>query len=177
MTETAAAARIKVWDGFVRTYHWSQVALIAAAWLTADEWKWGHERLGYILATILACRIAWGFVGPRTARFASFVRPPGEVISYLGDLRHGRAPRHLGHNPAGGAMIAAMMLVIAATLLTGWLQTTDIFWGSEAMEELHEGLAVLILVLAGIHLLGVIGESLLQRENLIRAMIDGYRKL
>ncbi|WP_375687280.1 cytochrome b/b6 domain-containing protein [Pseudooceanicola sp. LIPI14-2-Ac024] len=176
MTEAGGAPRVKVWDRFVRTYHWSQAALIAASWLTADDWKWAHERLGYLLAALLAARIAWGFVGPRNARFASFVRPPSEVFSYLGDVRHGHARRYLGHNPAGGAMIVALMTVIAATLLTGWLQTTDIFWGSEAMAELHEGLAVLILVLVAVHLFGVIADSFRHRENLVRAMIDGYRR-
>ena len=92
---------IRVWDPFVRAFHWSQAALIALAWVTADGVKWVHEWSGYLVAALIGLRVLWGFLGPGHARFSDFVRGPRAVIAYLGDLLHGRERRFLGHNPAG----------------------------------------------------------------------------
>ncbi|MFN4062511.1 MAG: cytochrome b/b6 domain-containing protein [Paracoccus hibiscisoli] len=167
---------VRVWDGFVRLFHWSLVAMIAGTWLTAEGPKLLHERLGYAIAILIAARLVWGLIGPRHARFADFVRGPLPVLAYLRDLRAGRERRYLGHNPAGGAMIVALLLAVTGTALTGWLQTTDAFWGSSAMEEIHETLATLILVLAGLHVAGVLVESLRHRENLILSMLTGTKR-
>ncbi|CAM3617888.1 cytochrome b/b6 domain-containing protein [Paracoccus nototheniae] len=168
--------RVRVWDGFVRLFHWSLVALIAGVWLTAEGPRLLHERLGYAIAILIAARLVWGLIGPRHARFADFIRRPRTVLAYLRDLRAGRERRYLGHNPAGGAMIAALLLAVTGTALTGWLQTTDAFWGSSAMEEVHEVLATLILVLAALHVTGVLVESLRHRENLILSMLTGTKR-
>ena len=176
MTDAEASRGTKVWDVFVRVFHWSQAVVIGAAWVTADGPKWPHEALGYGLAALVAARIVWGLVGTRHARFADFVRGPSAVLAYLSDLRHGRERRYLGHNPAGGAMIVALLAVTAGTILTGWLQTTDRFWGSSVMEEIHEAGAILILVLVGLHVCGVAFESVRHRENLVLAMITGRKR-
>ncbi|QIR86799.1 cytochrome b/b6 domain-containing protein [Paracoccus sp. AK26] len=168
--------RVRVWDGFVRLFHWSLVGLIAGTWLTADGPKLWHEGMGYAVVGLIAARLVWGFVGPRHARFGDFVRGPRAVLDYLRALRAGREPRYLGHNPAGGAMIVALLMAVSGTALTGWLQTTDAFWGSEVMEEVHEALATLILVLAGLHVAGVVVESLRHRENLVLSMLTGTKR-
>lgn len=177
MTEPLAKIdQIKVWDPFIRLYHWSQAALIAAAWITAGEVKWLHERIGYAIMALVALRILWGFLGPRHARFADFLCGPRAVLRYLGDLWRSRARRYLGHNPAGGAMIVALLATILGAALTGWLLTTDAWFGSDGMEALHESLAELILVLVVAHVAGVIFESLRHGENLIAAMITGRKR-
>lgn len=177
MTELLVeVAQVKVWDLFVRLYHWSQAALIAAAWITAGEVKWLHERIGYAIMVLVVLRILWGLVGPRHARFTDFLRSPRAVLAYLADLLRGRARRYLGHNPAGGAMIVALLAAILGTGMTGWLLTTDAWFGSDGMEELHESLAELILVLVALHVAGVIFESLRHRENLVRSMITGRKR-
>lgn len=170
------AEPVRVWDRFVRVFHWSQAALIAICWLTGDELKTVHEAAGYTVAGLLLLRVVWGFIGSRHARFADFVRRPDDVRAYLGQMLRGAEPRHLGHNPAGGAMVVALMLIVAATALTGWLQTTDAFWGSSVMEEIHEAFANLILVLVALHLAGVVLASLRHRENLVHSMIDGMKR-
>jgi len=175
MTE-AGAREVPVWDPLVRVVHWSQAALIVAAWLTADAWKWLHERFGYVVAALVALRVLWGFVGSRHARFADFVRGPRAVVAYLGALARGSAPRMLGHNPAGGAMIVALLATVAATTFTGWLQTTDAFFGSSRLEAMHDALANLILALAAVHVGGVIFESWRHRESLVGAMLTGRKR-
>lgn len=169
-------AMIRVWDPFVRIFHWSQAALIGVAWLAADALKPLHEWAGYAIGVLIGLRIIWGFVGPRHARFADFVRGPRVVTAYLRDMAKGHEARHLGHNPAGGAMVVALLVVTAATVLTGWLQTTDAFWGSQRMEDIHETLATMILILVALHVGGVILASLRHHENLARAMLTGRKR-
>lgn len=169
------ARRITVWDPFVRLFHWSLALLIALAWLTSDELKNVHQAIGLTIAGLVALRIIWGLVGPRHARFSGFLRGPRATLAYLRRMTDGTEPRYLGHNPAGGIMVVALLMTIGATALTGWLQTTDAFWGSDALEDIHEALATLILVLVAGHLGGVLLASLRHGENLVRAMIDGQK--
>lgn len=167
-------ATVPVWDPLVRVFHWSLVAAYAVAWLSDAEHGL-HHAAGYVVLALVGVRVIWGFVGSRHARFADFVPSPKSLLAYFQALRRGRAPRHLGHNPAGGAMIVAMLLLLVAIGVTGWLQTTTLFWGSEWLEETHEALAYASLFLVALHLLGVLTSSLLHRENLVRAMVTGRK--
>ena len=167
---------VKVWDPLVRIFHWSLVVGIAAAWLTADVWDRAHEWIGYAVGALIAIRLVWGFVGPEHARFSQFVKGPRETLAYVGRILRGRAERYLGHNPAGAAMIVALLIVISGTVITGWMMTLDAFWGVEWVEDLHEVLANVILVLVAFHVAGVIHASITHRENLVRAMITGWKR-
>ncbi len=166
---------VKVWDPLVRFFHWALVAGIAITWLTGDEWDRIHEWTGYGIGALLAVRIVWGFIGTKYARFSQFVKGPRETLAYIGRILRGRAERHIGHNPAGAAMILALIATISITVLTGWMMTLDAFWGAEWLEDLHEFLANSVLVLAGFHVAGVIHASITHRENLVRAMFTGCK--
>jgi cytochrome b len=169
-------ASVRVWDPFIRVFHWSLVVSIAVAWFTGDGWKALHLWAGYAAASLIALRIVYGFIGPANARFSSFVPRPSTLVGYVRDMIAGREARHLGHNPAGGAMIVALIVTLSSLCLTGWLQTTDLFWGDEWLEEVHEALANGLLVLVALHVGGVILASLRHRENLVAAMVTGRKK-
>jgi cytochrome b len=98
------------------------------------------------------------------------------VWDYLRDALRFRAPRHLGHNPAGGAMIVALLTALAGTAATGFMMTTDAWWGAQWVEDLHEALANATLVLVGLHVVGVLFASIAHGENLVRAMITGRKR-
>jgi cytochrome b len=172
----AVSPPTRVWDLAVRLFHWSLVASFAIAWISAEEWQDLHLWAGYAAAALVAFRLVWGLAGTRYARFRQFVRRPRVVVAYLRDVLSGREARYLGHNPAGGAMILALLLALAGLCLTGWLYTTDAYWGVEWVEETHELLANLLLALVGLHVLGVLLASLRHRENLVRAMITGRKR-
>jgi cytochrome b len=167
---------VTVWDPLVRVFHWVLAGSIATAWFTSGHPKGLHQWAGYIAGAMIAIRLAWGFLGPRHSRFVNFVRHPRTVLRYLGDMWQGKERRHLGHNPAGGAMIVTLLGAVAAQVTLGWLQTTDIFWGVHWLEELHSALAKVILVLIGLHLIGVLVASIRHRENLAVAMITGVKR-
>jgi cytochrome b len=126
--------------------------------------------------SLVAFRLVWGLVGTRHARFTDFVPTSVGLLAYLRDLLTGEARRHLGHNPAGGAMILAFLAMVALTAGSGWLLITDRFWGSDWVEALHRGAAWLTLALVACHVTGVLVSSALHRENLVLAMLTGRKR-
>ena len=120
---------MRVWDRVVRGFHWVLVPSFATAWLTRHSSEDIHHWAGYAAAALVALRLVWGFLGTPYARFSQFVRGPATVLGYLSAMLSGREARYIGHNPAGGAMVVALLGVMSATALTGWLMTTDAYFG------------------------------------------------
>jgi len=168
-------ATVTVWDPFIRVFHWSLVLLFAVAFLTGDEIEWMHLWAGYAIAALVALRIVWGFIGSRHARFSDFAKGPSTVLKYLKQSTRLEAPRYVGHNPAGGAMIVLLIVMLIGISITGYLMTTDAFWGSKLLEEVHEAFAYITLGLVALHVLGVVVASLEHGENLVSAMITGRK--
>ncbi|MGE3146945.1 MAG: cytochrome b/b6 domain-containing protein, partial [Pseudorhodoplanes sp.] len=104
------------------------------------------------------------------------VRPPREVLAYLRDVALLRAPRYIGHNPAGGAMIIALLAALMGIAITGYMMTTDAYWGAQWVEEVHKTLANFTMGLVVVHVLGVLVTSFEHRENLVKAMITGRKR-
>jgi cytochrome b len=180
-TESASRAerpeRTLVWDAPVRVFHWLMVASFAVAWLSSDSERWQlvHITAGYTMAGLVAFRILWGLVGTRHARFTDFVRGPRAALRYLVSLGGRRPQHHVGHNPAGGLAILGLLVLAALTTASGWANYNEL--AGEWLEEVHEALATGMLALVGLHLVAVIGSSLLHRENLVGAMIHGRKRV
>jgi cytochrome b len=174
------SAEVRVWDPLLRIAHWTLVASVLATWVTAelklDAAKRAHEWVGYAALAVIALRLAWGWIGPRYARFGQFVRPPAATLAYARAVIAHTEPRYLGHNPLGGWMVMALLAMGAAAGLSGWLSITDRFWGVEWVQELHEALANALYALVGLHLGGVVFTSVRHRENLVRAMLTGRKQ-
>ena len=170
------AVAVKVWDPLVRVFHWGLVLSFAVAWLSADDGRALHQWAGYAAGGLIALRLVWGLLGTRYARFRQFVRSPSAILRYLGDIVTGRESRYVGHNPAGGAMIIALLVTLGAVATTGWMMTTNQFYGYEWVEDVHEVLANALLWLVGLHIAGVVLASLRHRENLVLAMVTGSKR-
>jgi cytochrome b len=171
---------VKIWDRFVRIAHWSLAACVLAAWITAESKLKSaeplHEWLGYAALVVIALRFAWGWIGPRYARFRQFVAGPARTLAYAKAALRGHEPRYLGHNPLGGWMIVALLSSAALAALSGWLSVTDRFWGVDWVEEAHEFLGNAVIALAALHVAGVVYTSWRQRENLAAAMLSGVKR-
>jgi cytochrome b len=200
-----------VWDPLVRFGHWALVAAFAVAYFSAEEEAGGPDLLhvwgGYVVGGIVVLRVLWGFVGPRHARFSDFVCGPVKALRYLIDLLRGRSEHYLGHSPAGGAMVIALLVCLAATVGTGLIAYGEQGKGplaassvthanangneakhraraegggertESAIGDLHGVLANITLALVVLHILGVALASIVHRENLVLAMISGRKRV
>ena len=195
------STEVSVWDPFIRICHWLLATAVLVAWFI-DEPLWMHTWLGYLAATLVVLRVVWGFVGPKYARFANFVRGPRLVFGYLVDLMRLSSKRYLGHSPAGGAMIIVLLFMVAVTAGTGMATLAaqrgegplagviakverpgvqgerDEAEGGEGLfiKEVHETAANITLILVVFHLAGVGFASVAHHENLVRAMITGRKR-
>jgi cytochrome b len=179
-------AEIYVWDLFVRIFHWTLVAAFSIAYLTEDHLE-VHVWAGYVVGALVAARVIWGFIGPKHARFSNFIYSPASGLRYTRDLISVRAKRYLGHSPGGGTMVLALLVFLAATVVTGLVvyggdQQAGPLSGmfsketGEAVEELHELIANITLALIFFHVAGVALASFAHHENLVRAMITGFKR-
>ena len=167
---------IRVWDAPTRVFHWLLVFCFAGAYLTSESERWSlvHITLGYTLGGLIAFRLVWGFVGTRYARFTSFVQGPAAVVRYAKSMASGKPQHFVGHNPVGAVAIVLLILSGIAIVATGYAAFNEI--GGEWVAELHEVSSHIMLILVGIHIVGVIVASRLHRENLARAMVTGNKQ-
>jgi cytochrome b len=179
-----------IWDLPTRLFHWLLVASVGfcalSGFLLPDNWFGWHFLSGYGIGLLLLFRVVWGFLGPEHSRWSSFPPSPSAIIAHIKALLSAKPHRSLGHNPAGGAMIYALLATLTGLVITGLI----VLGGEEkqgplaglipyvtgmTVKQLHEVLANVILLLAGLHIGGVLVESRLLRENLILTMIDGHK--
>lgn len=184
----SSGQRVLVWDLPTRIFHWLLVAAFLTAWVTYEDnrFLYVHTYAGYVFLGLLVFRLLWGMIGSHYARFHTFAYDWPSVTAYLKALLSGRATRYIGHNPIGGWAIFLMIILgfvvaVSGLLVLGGEEGHGLLGGlgtfamGTAARELHEFSAWAMAGLVLIHVAGVIVESLVHRENLITAMITGYK--
>ena len=183
-------ATVKVWDRFLRFFHWTLVLCFAMAFISGEvHASTIHVLAGYVLCVLLAARVYWGFRGSEYARFRAFIYPISEALEYLRSMLKGNPKHYYGHNPAGALMVFTMFVLLAVIFISGLLTlgTIDfegplVFLANRVSDEtsyvfrhLHEFLPPVALGLVALHLLGVLVGSIQHKENLVRAMLTGKK--
>ena len=178
-----------VWDLPVRVTHWLLVAAFVGAYVTnalgVNYFRY-HAWCGYAVIVLVLFRIAWGWVGTRHARFASFVRGPRETVRYAKSLLGGREQRHAGHNPLGAWMVLALLLMMLTQAVSGLFGDDQVFnlgplYGyvtaetSSRLTSLHRRLFYWIAAFVAVHVFAVLVHVFVKRENLVLAMITGRK--
>lgn len=181
-----------VWDRVTRLFHWCFASTILGAWVSAElNYMEIHYLLGYLLTLLLAIRIPWGFIGGHYSRFRHFIYSPSETWSYIQSSFRGEPKHYTGHNPAGAAMVYVLLLTGLTLVLTGHINLASIeFEGplvslinpisddtSEINYEIHELASNLICLLVPLHIAGALVASYQHKENLIKAMITGIKRV
>ena len=183
MSDQPVKQKRTVWDLPTRVFHWSLVAMVGLAWVSAEFdgfFFWLHVVFGEAVIALVVFRLVWGFIGGRYARFFDFVAGPAAVKAHLGSLLT-RTPHHVpGHNPAAGWMILVLLAVSFATSFAGLFLIEDGYIGPLARygnldDDPHEALADILVFLIGLHVAAAVLMSLLMGENLIRAMWTGKK--
>ena len=181
----------KVWDILIRVFHWVLVTTFVITFLTEDDFPTLHVYAGYSMMILLVMRVIWGFIGTRYARFKNFVVKPAVATQYMKDVLQFRAKHYLGHNPAGGAMVIALLISLSLTLVFGLLTygaaefsgpLAGIAGGvsdsvAKIFKEVHEFFANFTLLLVALHVFGVALASFQHNENLVKSMITGYKRI
>ncbi|MCK6441837.1 cytochrome b/b6 domain-containing protein [Elstera cyanobacteriorum] len=174
-----------VWDLPTRLFHWLLALLILAAFLSDDN-RDIHQRIGIAILALVLFRLIWGVIGGRYARFTSFLRGPKAVLEHLDEMRQPNPPQHVGHNAAGGWMVAVLLVLILAQAGTG-LFTNDLITyvgplgelvaesTSEKITTIHKIMSNLILAAVVLHIGAVLVYFVWKKQNLVRPMLTGRR--
>lgn len=182
--------RVRVWDLPTRLFHWLLgffvTALVISGHVGGAAMQW-HARFGYAVLALLLFRIVWGFIGGHWSRFRSFLYAPGSVKAYLGGRAH--SDHLVGHNPLGAGAVFAMLLVLLAQVATGLVGDDEIAFAGPLNRFVstaaglratwyHKAVGQWLLVTLVVLHVGVIVWYLRRRRiNLVRAMVDGDKKL
>jgi cytochrome b len=167
---------IRVWDLPLRLLHWTLAVAVLIAYFSANVFDTVHEIAGYAALALVVMRVAWGFAGTRHSQFRNSVRSPRVVLRFLGQIARRQPGRYLGLNPAGAAMAIVLLVLVAVSTISGWIQITERFFGVDWVEMVHTVSSHAVLILVVVHILGVVAMCALQRENLVRAMITGKKR-
>lgn len=168
---------VAVWDLPLRLWHWALAASVVAAWFTPTVYDGLHRIVGYAVIGLLAFRLVWGFWGSRYSRFRMIGVRLRAAPRYLWNLRRGITGRYIGLNPAGTLMLVTLLVALAVSAITGALSVTVTFFGVWWIEDTHAYASDAVIVLVVLHIVGVVGMGMLQREKLIRAMITGRKRI
>lgn len=174
---TPADRTIAVWDLPLRLWHWALAASVLAAWFTPTVYDRLHRLAGYAVIGLLAFRLVWGFWGSRYSRFRMIGVRLRAAPYYLWNLRRGITGRYIGLNPAGTLMLVALLVALAVSAITGALSVTVTFFGVWWIEDTHAYASDAVIVLVVLHIVGVVLMGMLQRQNLVRAMITGRKRI
>ncbi len=176
MKMTPFKKMVLVWDFPVRVFHWLLVISFVGAWLTSESeaQQMLHYAFGYAAVVLVLFRVFWGVVGTKYAQFNQFIKGPRATIHHFKLMLIGKQAEGLGHNPAGAVAMLALMVFILLIGLTGYWSVKE-FYG-DLMNEAHEVVSTVALVLVVIHVFAAIAMSFLQKENLVRSMVTGTKK-
>ncbi|MCI5074425.1 cytochrome b/b6 domain-containing protein [Oricola sp.] len=168
---------IPVWDPLVRMIHWSLVAVIVLNGFVTDPENRLHEYVGYAALGLVVLRLVWGLIGPRHARFTAFPPNPVAALRHIRDTVSGRNLLHLSHNPLGALMVYNIWATVLVLCATGIMMGTIRFFGLDWVKEVHEVAFSWLMASVALHLIGVFAETWMSGVPLVRAMIDGRKRV
>ncbi len=166
--------QIKVWDPFVRLFHWSVAVLFLANYWLIESGS-VHDWVGYTLAALVVMRLVWGVIGSPYARFDNFFPTPRRVRIYLSRLVNDQPTMVVGHNPIGSLMILMLLSLLITLSISGWMTGLDMFWGVDWVEILHETVADITQIFVVVHVAAIFTADLWRKEGLLKAMVTGWK--
>ncbi|MEP7302889.1 MAG: cytochrome b/b6 domain-containing protein [Caldimonas sp.] len=183
---------IRVWDLPTRAFHWllagCVVFSIVSARIGGDAMDW-HMRSGYVIFTLLAFRLIWGFVGGRWSRFGAFLYAPATSLRYLRGASLAHEHHHVGHNPLGAWSVFALLGVLVLQVATGLVADDDVMTTGPLIKYVSSATSTvatrwhrnfgqwIIVALAVLHIGAIVFYWLKRRQNLVAPMLHGDKLL
>jgi cytochrome b len=171
-------SRQKLWDVPTRILHWLIALLVTSNlfFITGDDNSDVHQGTGLLAVCLVLLRFIWGFRGSEPSRFRSFPLGLGKLSDFIkSHLPRRPSQDYLGHNPLASWTYLLMWGIIICLGLSGWLLTTDAYWGDERLEGAHKALTKLLQGLILAHFFGLILDAIKHRRQTWLGMIDGKR--
>ncbi|MCQ8105777.1 cytochrome b/b6 domain-containing protein [Methylomonas sp. SURF-2] len=177
---------VHVWDWPLRLFHWLLVLSVLGAYLTGKEggdWTDWHARFGSAILGLLVFRLIWGFIGNTHARFSNFFPTVPRLFAYIKGDWHG-----VGHNPVGALAVLALLSVLLILVGSGLFANDDIaFEGplyslidkdlSDKLSGWHIRAVNVLLILVAIHVTAIGFYQHVKKNDLIKPMLTGKKKL
>ncbi|WP_440055157.1 cytochrome b/b6 domain-containing protein [Pseudoalteromonas sp. T1lg65] len=169
----------KVWDGFIRGFHWLLVASLITLYISGEEGMMElHFVTGYVLLALMATRIIWGFIGSDTAKLRALFHKPKAILQAI----HSKQD-HVGHNAAGSLMVLLFFVLILVQLVSGLMTTDDILvegplyqYVSGDMSELagsiHHLVIDLLIIAIVVHIAAIVVYRI-KGKNLVKTLLTG----
>ncbi|KWV45869.1 hydrogenase [Bradyrhizobium macuxiense] len=173
----SASRVVQVWDLPLRLWHWALATAVLVAWVTPNSHDRLHRLAGYCVIGLLVFRLIWGFAGARYSRFRMLGVRLHAAPRYIWNLRRGITGRYIGLNPAGTVMQVALLALLAVSAITGGMQVTVSFFGVWWVEDIHAYASDAVMILVLLHVLGVVAMGWVQRQDLVRAMLTGRKRI
>lgn len=181
---------MRVWDAPTRLFHWLLAALVVFSYVSIQlNWLDLHILSGETILALLAFRLVWGLVGSQTSRFGALLGHPLAALRHLGRLHKPEPDTEIGHNAAGGWMVLALLVVLLIQVVSGLLAyDADAFIGGPLTHlisesagaralKLHRTIITALEVLVALHVLAVLFYAVVKKQNLVRPMITGKKRL
>jgi cytochrome b len=168
-----------VYDLPTRFFHWLFAALFLIGFIIAktvdDDSSWFnyHSLAGLTLGFLVLLRLIWGGFGSQHARFSGFALNPMDLISYFKGIFSGTKKRWAGHNPASSWAAIIMMILALGLAVTGYLMTSGP--SKEAFEDIHELFANAFIVVAVLHIAGIVFHTIRYQDMIGLSMLDGKK--
>lgn len=178
-----------VWDIPVRLFHWLLVLCLLGQWVTAEVLEDAmdlHFYIGYFTLGLIIFRLIWGFVGTKYARFTSFIAGPKMMLAYLRSIIFKQPTLSIGHNPVGGLLLPAVIILVGLQAISGLFTSDDIVYSGpyaasanadlqQWMQWLHHNIFNVLLAIIAIHLIAIFWYLIFLKHNLIKPMLDGKK--
>jgi len=179
-----------VWDLPLRLFHWLLVLAVVGCWITYElgvaYFTW-HEWFGYATLVLVVFRLAWGFAGPKHARFSGFLRAPSAWWGHARVLLSRTPEEHAGHSPLGAVMIVVLLALLLVMGVTGLFANDEImntgpFYGyvsdtlSDRLSRLHRSLMDWLWVAIAVHVAAIAFYGLAKRQDLVTPMFSGRKR-
>ena len=178
--------KTKVWTISIRIFHWLLAIGFTAAYILGDFDSLDnlHYAFGLFVGALILFRLIYGLIGNKYSNFKDFPISVKNQISFIKNFFK-NDKTYIGHNPAASVVMLGIFIVGLLCSISGFMVYSvenpsflNISLSEDFLEEGHEILANLFLVLVIIHLIGLLIDLLFHaNKRTLQSIFTGYKSV